>query len=108
MSSQTAIYHDNNKYMQNRYSEQVIFKVLNANNNNNYYDTVAIDNNKSKIYAGNKKDFLICNSCFWCASLYSNSRTIIKCPMCNSYGNLESIPLSKNESFNFNYIQGQE
>jgi hypothetical protein len=30
MSSQTAIYHNDNKYMQNRYSEQVILKVLNA------------------------------------------------------------------------------
>ena len=28
MSSQTAIYHDDNKFMQNRYSEQVILKVL--------------------------------------------------------------------------------
>ena len=68
--------------MQNRYSEQVIFKVLNANNNNDYYDTVAIG--------------------FWCASLYSNSRTV-KCPLCNSYSNLESIPLSRNESFKFDY-----
>ena len=108
MSSQTAIYHDNNKYMQNRYSEQVILKVLNADNNNN--NTVAIDNNNyySNIYTGAKRHFVICNSCFWCASLYSNSRTIIKCPMCNSYGNLESIPLSKNESFNLIIIQEQE
>jgi hypothetical protein len=32
MSSQTAIYHNDNKYMQNRYSEQVMLKVLNADN----------------------------------------------------------------------------
>jgi hypothetical protein len=92
MSSQTAIHH-NSKYMQNCYSEQVILKVLNADNNNN--NTVAIDNN-------DKRHFVICNSCFWCASLYSDSRTI-KCPTCNSYGNLESIPISTNESFKFNY-----
>jgi hypothetical protein len=52
MSSQTAIYH--NKYMQNRYSEQVILKVLNADNNNN---TVAIDNN-SNIYTRAKRHFV--------------------------------------------------
>ena len=47
MSSQTAIHH-NSKYMQNCYNEQVILKVLNADNNNN--NTVAIDNNDSNIY----------------------------------------------------------
>jgi hypothetical protein len=96
-ASQTVIYHNNNEYMQNRYSEQVILKVLNADNN-----TVAIDNNSSNIYTGAKRYFVICNACFWCASLYSDSRTV-KCPLCNSYSDLESIPLSKNESFKFNY-----
>jgi hypothetical protein len=99
MSSQTAIYH--NKYMQNRYSEQVILKVLNADNNNN--NSIAIDNNNySNIYNGSKRHFVMCNTCLWCASLYSDSRTV-KCPLCNSYSNLESIPLSKNESFKFDY-----
>jgi len=46
MSSQTAIYYDN-KYMQKLYGEQVILKVLKANNNNN---TVTIDNRDSNIY----------------------------------------------------------
>jgi hypothetical protein len=99
MSSQTAIYH-NNKYIQNHYSEQVILKVLNAHNCNN--NTIAIDNNNSNIYTGARRHFLICNSCFWCASLCSDSRTV-KCPTCNSYSNLESIPISKNESFKFDY-----
>jgi hypothetical protein len=95
MLFQTEIYH-NNKSMQNRYSVQVILKVLNADNN-----TVAIDND-SNSYARAKRHFVICNSCFWCASLYSDSRTI-KCPVCNSYSNLDSIPISENESFKFNY-----
>ena len=90
---------DDNKFMQNRYSEQVILKVLNSDNDN----TVAIyNNNYSIIYNGSKRYFVICNSCFWCASLYPDSRTV-KCPLCNSYSNLESIPLSKNESFKFDY-----
>jgi hypothetical protein len=102
MSSQTAIYHNDNKYMQNRYSEQVILKVLNADNNNNS-NIYTIDYNYSNIYTtGSKRHFVICNSCFWCASLYSDSRTV-KCPLCNSYSNLELIPLSKNESFKFDY-----
>jgi hypothetical protein len=99
MSSQTAIYH-NNKYIQNRYSEQVILKVLSADNCNN--NTISIDDNNSNMYTGARRHFLLCNSCFWCASLCSDSRTV-KCPTCNSYGNLESIPISKNESFKFDY-----
>jgi hypothetical protein len=83
-------------------SEQVILKVLTADNNNNNNNTVAIDNNNNNIYNGSKRHFVMCNTCFWCASLYSDSRTI-KCPLCNSYSNLESIPLSKNESFKFDY-----
>src|ERR671937_671571 len=94
MLPHTTIYQD--KYIQNRYSLQIILKVQNAGNNN----TVAIDND-SRIYASVKRHFVICNSCFWCASLYSNSRTI-KCPICNSYSNLESIAISENESFKFN------
>ena len=94
---QAAIHH-NNKSMQNHYSEQVLLKVLNADNNN---DAIAIDND-SDIYTSSKLHFVICNSCFWCASLYSDSR-IIRCPVCNSYSNLESIPISTNESFKFNY-----
>ena len=106
MSSQTAIYHDNNNHMQKRYSEQVILKVLNAYNNtvaidNNSNNT--IDNNSNNIYTGAKRHFVISNSCFWCASLYSDLRRIIKCPLCNSYTNLESIPISENESFKFNH-----
>jgi hypothetical protein len=103
--SQAAIYCNNNNSMQNRYNVQVILKVLNANDNNN--TTVAIDNYNSNSYAIAKRHFVICNSCFWCASLYSDLRRIIKCPLCNSYTNLESIPISENESFKFNYDSGK-
>jgi hypothetical protein len=104
--SQAAIYYHNNNSMQNHYSVQVILKVLNANDNNNN-TTVSIDNYSSNDYAIAKRHFVICNSCFWCASLYSDLRRIIKCPLCNSYTNLESIPISENESFEFNYDSGK-
>jgi hypothetical protein len=60
MSSQTAIYHNDNKYMQNRYSEQVILKVLNADNNNN--NSVAIDDNYSNIYTRGAKRHFVANA----------------------------------------------
>ena len=47
-----------------------------------------------------RTDFLICNKCLWFASLYvNNDVSDIKCPVCYSNRNLESIPVSKNESF---------
>ena len=47
-----------------------------------------------------KIDFLICNKCFWLASLYTNRNICsnIKCPVCNDNSNLESMPISQNES----------
>ena len=51
MSSQAAICH-NNKFMQNHNSEQVLLKVLNADNNN----TDATDND-SDIYTRAKRHF---------------------------------------------------
>jgi hypothetical protein len=45
--------------------------------------------------------FLLCNSCFWCASiLYDDVRPFRSCPTCRSY-NLEFMPLSANETYKF-------
>jgi hypothetical protein len=42
-------------------------------------------------------DFMICNSCLWCASLlYSYYPT--KCPSCTGT-NVELIPIAKSESY---------
>jgi predicted Zn-ribbon and HTH transcriptional regulator len=41
-------------------------------------------------------DFLLCRSCFWCASrLLGNINIISKCPICYNEG-IESLPLSAN------------
>jgi hypothetical protein len=54
--------------------------------------------------------FLICQSCLWCASTF-NDRFMSsdddnvnnnKCPFCK-IGNLESLPISDNESYKFDY-----
>jgi hypothetical protein len=53
--------------------------------------------------------FLICQSCFWCASDISTQyykryteKTITKCPFCNA-DNIESIPIAENEKYRFKY-----
>src|ERR671919_822599 len=51
--------------------------------------------------------FVICNSCYWCASYFSiddleSSSQELCCHLCNSH-NTELIPISTNESFRIEY-----
>jgi hypothetical protein len=51
--------------------------------------------------------FVICNSCYWCASYLSiydleSSSQALSCHACNSH-NTELIPISSNESFRIEY-----
>ena len=58
--------------------------------------------------------FVICNSCYWCASYFSiddleSSSQVLRCHQCNSH-NTELIPISSNESFRiyYNVTRGME
>jgi hypothetical protein len=51
--------------------------------------------------------FVICNSCYWCASYFciddlNYSSQVLRCHLCNSC-NTELTPISSNESFRINY-----
>jgi len=46
--------------------------------------------------------FLLCGSCFWCASFLELRFTIDICPSCKS-GKVESMPLSDKEIYTFDY-----
>ena len=51
--------------------------------------------------------FVICNSCYWCASYFciddlNSLSQVLRCHLCNSC-NTELIPISSNESFRINY-----
>ena len=50
-----------------------------------------------------KIDFLLCNSCFWCASdLNLRSFGIIDCPSCDENA-IERMPLYTNDVYSFDY-----
>jgi hypothetical protein len=65
-----------------------------------------IENNENKIY------FVICNSCYWCAS-YLNiddlESRVIACHACNSYST-EIVPIETGESFRIgsDHMRGME
>ena len=47
--------------------------------------------------------FVLCEKCFWCASIFETARgNLTKCPGC--YGNnIEFIPICANEVYKFDY-----
>jgi hypothetical protein len=58
-------------------------------------------------------NFVMCQSCFWCASCLSSkilstiaetdgSSSLTKCPSCIE-GNMESIPIAENENYRFDF-----
>jgi hypothetical protein len=73
---------------------------------NVYYDML-----KSKLCHERKhfsykgRAFLLCKSCFWCASiLYDDVRPFRTCPICMNY-ELEFMPISIGEAYKFDYDQ---
>src|SRR5687768_18324170 len=69
-----------------------------------------IENNVS-LQSIDKVYFVICNSCYWCASyfriddlesLQGSSSHVHDCPICNSH-NTELMPISSDESFRIEY-----
>jgi hypothetical protein len=50
----------------------------------------------------NRIDFLLCSSCFWCASYFNYTEVVTRCPTCDS-NNIESLPISNGEFYAFRY-----
>lgn len=51
--------------------------------------------------------FLICKSCFWCASCMFSAYKIRKCPLCNDTATTESIPIFNRESSSLTMITSE-
>jgi hypothetical protein len=51
-----------------------------------------------------KIDFLLCNSCFWCASYLNVENALItfQCPSCKEKA-IEWMPISLNDAYSFDY-----
>jgi rubrerythrin len=71
-------------------------------------NTNKLSNEKKRIIT-KQRHFLLCESCFWCASsIYVVSMDWI-CPVCSNNNNnnnkVESIPIQNNEIYKFDYNQ---
>ena len=49
-----------------------------------------------------ERSFLICKTCFWCASLLNTHRSVEVCPSCME-SELDLMPLAFCETYKFNY-----
>ena len=49
-----------------------------------------------------KKNFLMCGSCFWCVSCLTGNRTIVHCPSCGN-NEMQSTRISDYESYNLDH-----
>jgi hypothetical protein len=60
----------------------------------------------SKTRISNDIHFIMCQSCFWCASYINRSRLLMsidnKCPLCHD-SRIESMPISYDEIYRLNY-----
>ena len=64
-----------------------------------YYDNLK----KLQFDSYNERNFLLCKSCFWCATfLNSKYRYFNECPACMN-SELESMPISFDETYTFDH-----
>ena len=69
-----------------------------TNSSSSFFDSSA-----EKIKLPMQVHFLLCQTCFWCASCTDiNTHIIAKCPSLNSV-KLESMPIFDNEVYRFDY-----
>ena len=62
----------------------------------------SFDINRDKIKFSRHVHFLLCNTCYWCASDIGSKSKFTKCPSCNSV-EVESMPISDKELFKFDH-----
>ena len=73
----------------------------------NRLDNVTTDIDNRAIIVAKEIRFLICESCFWCASCLNVAKsTVTKCPSCSD-AKLESMAISDNEIYKFGYDPGR-
>jgi hypothetical protein len=61
----------------------------------------SFDINKDKIKLPRQIHFLLCSTCYWCASDIGSKSKFTKCPSCNSV-EFGAMPIPKNELYKIN------
>jgi hypothetical protein len=107
---QQQLIHQHVSLLQNNYTLNVTLKIKAEEEvSSRCIIESNLDNISSRKTRISDIHFLLCQSCFWCASYTSpflykrmTKETITKCPSCNEE-NLESLPITENEKYRFDY-----
>ena len=68
-----------------------------------YFPNIKPDIISKEIEVSDKINFLLCESCFWCASYFNNyKKAVTKCPTCGN-DNVESMPISHDEVYTISH-----
>ena len=71
------------------------------------YDILEKAQIEEQRYSYNDRNFVMCKSCFWCASfLNSKYMSVNECPCCTNQ-EFETIPISLNEVYTFDHDSRQ-
>jgi hypothetical protein len=105
----------NNSLIQKNYDLSVILKVkteeISSGSEREEEEKSSFDSLIGTRRISDEISFLICQSCFWCASYICNVTAFTarkgytpptKCPICIE-GNIESMLINKNEAYKFDY-----
>jgi hypothetical protein len=84
-------------------NQQLIYQIPSLTQNKyNLFVSLKVKASERRNYRiSDEVSFLICRSCFWCASCLSAESTFTECPSCVE-GNIESLPIAENEDYRFN------
>lgn len=111
---QQVIHHHNASLVQNNYALKVTLKIKAGGEEASSVKNIVNNNvphligRKTRI--SDEVYFLICKSCFWCASYISSqmpginnyTTTMPNCPACLEE-TIESLPIALNEEYKFDY-----
>jgi hypothetical protein len=108
---QQLLIHHSASLVQNNYTLNVILKLRAEEVSTDAHSLAYTLEPKTRIF--DEINFVICQSCFWCASCLSSkilstiagaedSASPEDCPFC-SEGSIESIPIAENENYRFDY-----
>jgi hypothetical protein len=104
---QQQLVHQHASLLQNKYNLSVTLKI--KAEEVDAEGSIPADIIEPKTRISEKTYFLLCHSCFWCASYISyqihnriTKQITTKCPSCIR-GDIESLPIAKNEEYRFSY-----
>jgi hypothetical protein len=94
-----TIYFTNTIWDQFMYDNSNLLRMINKGSCRQIIKQMQMEN-----YAKISKEryFLICESCFWCASYFKSQSTFHKCPLCHE-GKIECMPIGEDENYGFDY-----